>query len=105
MTESERNHKGKEHESTGNVEGAIELYEQNVTLKSIAPHPYKRLAIIYRKLNRLEDEIRVLKLLVSVSENEGKKWGWKEGSRQYEKIDSYRKQLDKAQLNKAKSKT
>ena len=104
MTDSERNLKGKELEAKGDVEGAIVLYEQNVTLESFAPHPYKRLSIIYKKMNRIDDEVRVLKSLVSVSVNEAKKCGWKEGSKPYAKIELYRKQLDKALANKAKSK-
>lgn len=103
MDNSERNLKGKEFESSGDLTSAIEMYEKEITLNSHAPFAYKRLAIIYRKLNRIEDEVRVLKSLLSVSEKDAKRYGWKEGSKQYAKIESYRKQLEKALSKKAKA--
>jgi hypothetical protein len=49
MKDSERNQKGKEFEASGDIDSAIEIYEQNVTILSLAPFPYKRLALIYKK--------------------------------------------------------
>lgn len=96
MKDSERNIKAKEFESSGNVEMAIELYEQNVTIGSHAPFPYKRLALIYKKRKDIENEIRVLKALLSIMENEGKKYKWIEGTKPYQKIEDVRTQLHKA---------
>jgi hypothetical protein len=96
MKDSERNLKGKEFESLGNVEMAIELYEQNVTIGSAAPFPYKRLALIYKKRKDIDNEIRVLKALLSIMENEGKKYGWVEGTKSYAKIEEIRNLLHKA---------
>jgi len=56
-----RNLKGIELEKKGNIEDAIKLYEKNVTDEFDGTHPYKRLAIIYRKKGQIEDEIRILK--------------------------------------------
>ena len=50
----------------GDIEGAIRLYEQNVLDEVDTPHPYSRLAIIYRKQNRLVDEIRILETAIKV---------------------------------------
>lgn len=61
-----RNLKGIEHEKSGELEKAIELYEQNITEGFNGNHPYDRLAIIYRKLKKPEDEIRVLEKAIYV---------------------------------------
>lgn len=66
MKDSERNQKGKELEALGDINAAIETYEQNVTILSPAPFPYKRLALIYKKNKDVENEIRVLKALLSI---------------------------------------
>ena len=102
MKESERNIKGKEFEASGEIDKAIELYEQNLTLGSIAPFPYTRLSIIYKKRKDLNNEIRVLKLLLSIQETEAKKYKWKEGSKQFDKIINVREKLNKAQSELAK---
>lgn len=72
----ERNLKGKDLEKQGDIEDAIRLYEQNVADKADVPFPYNRLAIIYRKQKRFDDEIRVLeKALKAYREIEqNKKW-------------------------------
>lgn len=61
-----RNLKGIELEKEGSTEESIELYEQNVADGFDGSHPYKRLAIIYRKQKRYDDEIRVLKKAIQV---------------------------------------
>jgi len=93
MNDSERNLKGKEFEKNGELEKAIEVYEQNVSLKSNTPHPYTRLAAIYKKQGKIEDEIRVLRLGLSMMEQQAKKYGWKEGTKQYEKVEVFSKKL------------
>ncbi len=102
MRDSERNIKGKEHEASGEIDKAIELYEQNVEIGSTTPFPYNRLAVIYKKRKDLANEIRVLKLLLSIQENEAKKYKWTEGSKQFDKIVKTRNQLKKAQIELSK---
>jgi hypothetical protein len=102
MLESERNLKAKEFEDSGNLESAIEQYEQNVSLGSFAPFPYNRLAIIYKKRRDLDNEIRVLKLLLSIQEKEAKKYKWIEGTKQFDKILKTRDRLQKAQIELSK---
>lgn len=65
----ERNLNGIELEKQGRVEEAIELYEKNVEENFEGSHPYTRLAIIYSKQKRKDDEIRVLKRAIYVFEN------------------------------------
>jgi hypothetical protein len=101
MKESERNLKGKEFEKNGEISKAIELYELNVSLGSAYPFPYKRLALIYKKQNDIENEIRVLKLLLSIEEKEAKRFKWVEGSKEFDKVIDARKKLQKA-LERAK---
>ena len=103
MKDSERNIKGKEYEASGEIDKAIELYEQNLTLGSTAPFPYTRLSIIYKKRKDLNNEIRVLKLFLSIQQTEAKKYNWHEGTKPYGKILSIRERLNKAQVELAKS--
>lgn len=63
-----RNNKGIELEKKGDIENAIKLYEQNVADEFFGTYPYDRLAIIYRKRNRFDDEIRILKRKISIFE-------------------------------------
>jgi tetratricopeptide (TPR) repeat protein len=53
-------------EKNDDSEEAIRLYEQNVSARFDGSHPYKRLAIIYHKQKRYDDEIRVLEVAVDV---------------------------------------
>lgn len=62
----DRNLKGIEFEKQGMTDKAIELYEQNVADEVDTPHPYNRLAVIYRKQKQLDDEIRVLETAIRV---------------------------------------
>lgn len=65
----DRNLKGKELEKEGDIEGAIALYEQNISEGFAGNHPYDRLAIIYRKKKDYSEEIRVLERAIYVFEN------------------------------------
>ena len=65
----ERNLKGIALEKKGYIDKAVELYEQNVSENFDGNHPYDRLAIIYRKRNQIDDEIRVLEKAVFVFKN------------------------------------
>ena len=62
----DRNLKGKECEEKGETELAIEKYEANAKERFEGSHPYKRLAIIYRKKKDYFNEVRILNLAVDV---------------------------------------
>jgi hypothetical protein len=62
----DRNLKGVALERRGDKEGAIELYEQNVMDEVDTPHPYARLAVIYREEEWVDDEIRVLEKAIAL---------------------------------------
>jgi tetratricopeptide (TPR) repeat protein len=61
-----RNLQGISFEQQGRIDEAIDLYEQNVSLKFDGSHPYTRLAIIYRRRKQYDDEIRVIEKAISV---------------------------------------
>ena len=84
----DRNLKGIEFEKQGMPDKAAELYEQNVADGVDTPHPYDRLAIIYRRQKRLDDEIRVLEKGIEIFT----KRGWK--------VSDWQKQLAKAKALK-----
>lgn len=65
----ERNLKGSQFEKDGQIDKAVRLYERNVQENFEGNHPYDRLAIIYRKRNQIDDEIRVLEKAIWVFEN------------------------------------
>jgi tetratricopeptide (TPR) repeat protein len=66
----DRNLKGIELEKKGKIQEAISLYEQNIADEFDGSHPYDRLAVIYRKQKRIEDEIRVLEQAIKVLEQD-----------------------------------
>ncbi|AXB56885.1 hypothetical protein [Flavobacterium fluviale] len=66
--QAERNLKGAEFEKNGDLDKAIELYEQNAAEGFKGNHPYDRLATIYKNQNDLENEIRVLEKAIIVYE-------------------------------------
>jgi tetratricopeptide (TPR) repeat protein len=66
--QAERNLKGSEFEKTGNLEKAIELYEENVKENFKGNHPYDRLATIYKNQLDLDNEIRILEKAIIVFE-------------------------------------
>lgn len=68
----ELNNKGSEYEKNGDIDKAIECYEENLKIGYPALHSYDRLMILYRKLKRTEDEIRVVKLAIELFPTETK---------------------------------
>lgn len=62
----EINYMAKEAEVAGDFDKAIVLYEINVENEFEGNGPYDRLAILYRKKEMIEDEIRVLEKGISV---------------------------------------
>ncbi len=89
----ERNLKGIELEKKGHTDKAIELYEQNVSENFDGNHPYDRLAIIYRKRNQIDDEIRVLNKAIWVFEN----IVHQERGDRLPKLNKFKERLQKAQ--------
>ena len=65
----DRNLQGIELEKCGQEQSAIRLYELNVADNCEGSHPYDRLAILYRKQKRYDEEIRVLEHAIYVFEN------------------------------------
>jgi tetratricopeptide (TPR) repeat protein len=65
----DRNLKGINYEKSGELNKAIDLYEENIAENFEGNHPYDRLAIIYRKQGKLEEELIVLKKAIYVFEN------------------------------------
>lgn len=66
----DRNSKGIIAERSGDIDTAIKLYEENIADGYPATHSYSRLAIIYRKLERFEDELRILDRTIDVYSKE-----------------------------------
>lgn len=63
---AQNNNRGIEFENNGELDKAIECYEQNVALGYPARHSYDRLLVIFRKQKRIDDEIRICKLAVGL---------------------------------------
>lgn len=57
---------GIQKEKEGDEEAAIKMYEANIASNFDGSHPYKRLAIIYRKRKMYDDEVRVLEKAVDI---------------------------------------
>ena len=55
-----RNLLGKVYEKTDQINEAEKLYQKNVMAGDEGRHPYERLAVIYKKQKRIEDEIGIL---------------------------------------------
>ncbi len=55
----DRNLRGVALEKAGDIEAAIALYEANVRDRFDGSHPYDRLRVLYRKLGRIADLMRV----------------------------------------------
>lgn len=86
----ERNLKGIQFEREGQIDKAIELYEANIMENFEGNYPYDRLAIIYRKRDRIDDEIRVLEKAIWVFES----IVYKERGDRLPKLQKFRKRLE-----------
>jgi tetratricopeptide (TPR) repeat protein len=64
-----RNLKGLGLEKSGQVDKAIQLYEENVRENFEGTYPYGRLATIYRERDLIDKEIRVLEKIIWIFEN------------------------------------
>jgi hypothetical protein len=66
----DNNLRGMNFEKQNNIDAAITLYEFNVKHGFDGTHPYKRLAIIYRKMKDYNNEKRIIQLaLIRFSTN------------------------------------
>lgn len=97
----DRNLTGKDLEKAGQVDKAAALYEENVKEGFDGNHPYDRLAIIYKKQGRVDDEIRVLEQAVAVFDKVAK-GGRVDGP---PKLQKFKDKLDKARERKNKNAT
>ena len=77
------NEAGRALEKAGQVDEAIELYEELLDLDTDTSRPYDRLAIIYRRRKELPNEIRVLEAAIRNVNDPTKR-------------ERYRKRMDKA---------
>ena len=68
----ENNNKGIQLEKEGKIEEAIVLYEENIKIKVPGTHPYDRLMILYHKMGRYADELRVVKSAAAMFPREEK---------------------------------
>ena len=88
----DRNIMGKVFEKQGDVEIAINLYEQNIAEDFMGDFPYDRLRIIYHRQKCFTDEVRVLEKAIKVFEEQVSP----ERSDQSPKLERFRQQLKKA---------
>ena len=65
-TPEERNKRARAAELEGDLELAIELYEQNVKEAFADEYSYNRLMVIYRRQKAYKDEMRIIKKGVQV---------------------------------------
>jgi hypothetical protein len=63
---SELNNKGIQFEKDGNIQDAIQVYEENIKLGYPATHSYERLMVLYDKQKDSENEKRVVKAAINV---------------------------------------
>lgn len=66
---AKRNQQGTSSEKKGDIDKAIGIYEELVSLKTDTPHTYKRLAIIYGKQRDEENVRRVVKSALENTSN------------------------------------
>ena len=66
-----RNESGRWLEKYGRIEDAIEQYELNVAELAEAPHAYIQLRILYTKLKRYDDAIRICRRYLAMCESNG----------------------------------
>lgn len=65
---------GKLYERQKRLQDAIAIYEANIQEHSPFGHPYRRLAIIYKRLGQFADEERILRTALRVLQGPGRPW-------------------------------
>lgn len=63
---AELNNKGMAQEKSGDIDLAIETYEENIKGGYPALHSYERLMILYRKRKDYQNELRVIEIALQV---------------------------------------
>lgn len=63
------NNIGMAHEKAGEIDLAIEVYEENIKLRYPATHSYERLMILYRKRKEYQKELEVINIALQVFNN------------------------------------
>jgi tetratricopeptide (TPR) repeat protein len=66
----ELNMQGIAYEKSGDIDSAILCYEENIKLRYAASHSYERLMAIYRRLKKVDEEIRVITVAIEVQQKE-----------------------------------
>ena len=94
------NQKGSELEKQGQIEKAKEIYWENINENDESPHPYSRLAILYRKEKEYEKEIEVLEKAIYVYKNHVHK----DRVDRIKKLDGFKERLNKVKEISEKSK-
>jgi tetratricopeptide (TPR) repeat protein len=69
-TVAKNNNKGIEFERIGETAKAIQIYEENILSGYPATRSYDRLIILYKRLKRYDDEIRIIKKAIEVFSKE-----------------------------------
>lgn len=69
---AELNNKGIAFEENGDIQSAIDVYEENISMGYPARHAYDRLMVLYRKLEDKVNEERVVKLAIEKFPDETK---------------------------------
>jgi tetratricopeptide (TPR) repeat protein len=64
------NNQGIAHEKRGDLESAVLCYEENSKLRYPASHSYDRLMVVYRRLGKVDEEIRVIHIANEVQQKE-----------------------------------
>ncbi|MDR2888094.1 MAG: hypothetical protein LBV26_08895, partial [Bacteroidales bacterium] len=65
----ELNNKGIQLEKDGDIDNAIQVYEENILLGYPAMHSYERLMVLDRKSNDIQNEKRVIEIVIKVFSN------------------------------------
>ena len=96
MNNSERNKQAHEFQKLGEIEKAIELYEMNVQLKDESPACYNRLITIYSKRKDIENELRILKTYLNISQKRVNEASERSKPEKIEIVEFIQKRIDKA---------
>lgn len=70
------NQKGRELEKVGEVDQAVKMYELARENRVDTIHPYKRLAILYRKKEDTEKEMRAIESALANIDKESSAYEW-----------------------------
>jgi hypothetical protein len=94
---ADRNEAGREAEAQDNAEAAIKLYEENIKEGYPDPFAFDRLMVLYRKLKRYKDELRVIKrgIRVFTDANEKRRKGMFETARSKRQVHALSAELMK----------